>query len=205
MTHDAAVPMGDPRVSVSPDADDVKEALPGGLDVWVFVIGEMVIFAAYFGAYMIDRGRERDLFLHSQQLLGQGLGAFNTLVLLTSSLFVALSVHAARTADVGAASRWLALGGACGATFALVKSFEWYSKLRLGLTISTNRFFMHYYMMTGVHFVHVLLGLVILAILWRELHRTTAPRAEVMESGACYWHAIDLLWLVIFALLYLMR
>ncbi len=184
---------------------EAKRDLPGDADVWVFVIGEMAVFAAYFAAYMIDRGRNRELFLQSQRLLSPGLGVINTLVLLTSSLFVALSVEAARTPDLRRASRWLALGGACGAAFALIKSLEWYSKLRVGLTISTNAFFMHYYMMTGVHFFHVVLGLVILTILWRELHHTNAPRAWVVESGACYWHAIDLLWIVIFALLYLMR
>ena len=186
-------------------AREAKQELPGDADVWVFIIGEMVVFGAYFGAYMIDRGRNHELFLESQQLLSGGLGAINTLVLLTSSLFVASSVHAARTGDLGTASRCLALGGACGAAFALIKSFEWYSKLRLGVTISTNAFFMHYYMMTGVHFFHLVLGLVILTILWRELHHANAPRAWVMESGACYWHAIDLLWIIIFALLYLMR
>ena len=87
----------------------------------------------------------------------------------------------------------------------MIKSFEWYSKLRSGVTISTNAFFMHYYMMTGVHVFHVLIGLVILTILWRELHHANAPRAWVMESGATYWHMVDFLWIVIFALLYLMR
>ena len=165
----------------------------------------MVVFAAYFCAYVIERGRNRELFLQSQRLLDQRLGVVNTLVLLTSSLFVALSLHAARTADVRTASRWLALGGACGAAFVSIKSLEWYSKLADGITISTSRFFMHYYMMTGVHLFHVTLGLVILAVLWRELHRRHGPRAWLMESGACYWHTIDLLWLAIFALLYLMR
>src|SRR4030095_11486423 len=135
--------MGGPGISASRNAaPEVKEHLPGDPDVWVFVIGELVVFAAYFGAYMVDRGRNPELFLQSQQLLSQGLGVINTLVLLASSLFVALSVQAARTADVRTASRWLALGGACGAAFALIKCVEWYSKLRVGLTISTNAFFM---------------------------------------------------------------
>jgi len=197
---------GDLGISASRHAGrEAKRELPGDVDVWVFVIGEMVVFAAYFAAYVVDRGRNQELFLQSQQLLSPGLGVVNTLVLLTSSLFVALSVRATRTADARTASQCLALGGACGAAFALIKSFEWYSKLRVGLTISTNAFFMHYYMMTGVHFFHVVLGLVLLTILWREIHHTDAPRAWVIESGACYWHAIDLLWIVIFALLYLMR
>ena len=185
--------------------DEAREHLPGDPSVWVFVIGELFIFAAYFAAYMFDRGKHHELFLESQQLLSQGIGVINTLVLLTSSLFVALSVQATRTSDVAAASRWLALGGGCGAGFVLTKSFEWVAKLRSGVTISTNAFFMHYYMMTSVHFFHVLLGLVILAILWRELHGATAPRARLIESGASYWHAVDMLWIVIFVLLYLMR
>jgi nitric oxide reductase NorE protein len=206
MTHEAALPTGDLGTSASRHAaSGVTERVPGDPDVWVFVIGEMLIFAAYFGAYMVDRGRNHELFLQSQQLLSQGLGVINTLVLLASSLFVALSVHAARTADVGTASGWLALGGACGAAFVVIKCCEWYAKLSVGLTIATNPFFMHYYVMTGVHLFHLLLGLVILAILWRELHHTNAPRPQVMESGACYWHAIDLLWVVIFAVLYLIR
>jgi len=206
VTREAALPLGGACGSASRNAaTEVKEHLPGDPDVWVFVIGEMVVFAAYFGAYMFDRGRNHELFLQSQRLLSQRLGVINTLVLLASSLFVALSVHASRTADVGTASGWLALGGACGAAFASIKCFEWYAKLRAGLTIGTNAFFMHYYVMTGVHLFHLLLGLVILAILWRELHHTDAPRPRVMESGACYWHAIDLLWVVIFAVLYLIR
>lgn len=199
----AAPPIGERGIPGSRSV--AGEHLPGDPDVWVFVLGEMVVFAAYFGAYVLDRGRNHELFLQSQRLLNQGLGVANTLTLLASSLFVALSVQATRSADVRTASRWLALGGVCGVTFAYIKGVEWYSKLQAGLTIGTNAFFMHYYVMTGVHLFHLLLGLVILAILWRELHRPHAPRARLMESGACYWHTIDLLWVVIFALLYLMR
>jgi nitric oxide reductase NorE protein len=87
----------------------------------------------------------------------------------------------------------------------LIKCVEWYSKLKVGLTISTNAFFMHYYMMTGVHLFHMLLGLVIPGDRSGARCTRNAPRAHVLESGASYWHAIDLLWVVIFALLYLVR
>ena len=86
----------------------------------------------------------------------------------------------------------------------MFKSCEWYLKLSAGFTISSNAFFMHYYMMTGLHFFHVLLGLVILGILGREL-RSQTPRVAVLEVGATYWHMVDFLWIIIFALLYVMR
>jgi nitric oxide reductase NorE protein len=180
--------------------------LPGDVNIWVFVIGDMLIFSAYFAAYLFaDRIHNHPLFLESQQHLSQSLGVCNTLILLTSSLFVALGVHAARLNDSGAASRFLELAGACGVGFLLVKAYEWYSKLASGLTISTNAFFMHYYVMTGVHVVHVLIGLTFLVILWRELRGAPVPRMELIEAGGIYWHMVDFLWFLIFALLYLMR
>jgi nitric oxide reductase NorE protein len=133
------------------------------------------------------------------------MGFCNTLILLTSSLFVALGVHAARLRDIAVASRFLELAGACGVVFLCVKAFEWYSKLAHGLTISTNAFFMHYYVMTGVHVVHVLIGLTFLAIVWRELRGAPTPRMALVEAGGIYWHMVDFLWFLIFALLYLMR
>ena len=200
MSEPIAAPVCGPDLSISG-----KRHVPGDASVWVFVIGDMVIFTAYFGAYLSDRAHNHDLFLKSQQHLSQTVGVINTLMLLTSSLFVALSVQAARAADLRAASRFLTLGRACGAGFVLIKSYEWYLKLSAGVTISSNAFFMHYYMMTSVHFFHVLLGLVILWVLRRELHGPTAPRIQLLETGATYWHMVDFLWILIFAQVYLMR
>jgi nitric oxide reductase NorE protein len=184
---------------------DARRHLPGDSSVWLFAIGDMVIFSCYFAAFMFDRGQNHELFLQSQQQLSRSVGIINSLVLLTSSLFVALSVQAARAGNVKVASRLLLSGSACGVGFVLIKSFEWYLKLSSGLTISSNAFFMHYYMITSLHFFHVLLGLVILGIVGRELRGTTAPRVPFLEIGATYWHMVDFLWVIIFALVYLMR
>ncbi|MEY4510345.1 MAG: Cytochrome c oxidase subunit 3 [Pseudomonadota bacterium] len=194
-----------------------RRRLPGGVDIWVFVLGDMLIFSAYFAAYLFaDRMRQPALFVASQQQLSQNLGFCNTLILLTSSLFVALGVHAAGRGDTRIASRFIELGGACGVTFLFVKSYEWYAKLTSGLTISSNAFFMHYYVMTGVHVVHILIGLTFLVVLWRELRffarapdgalrHAATPRQTLIEAGGIYWHMVDFLWFLIFALLYLMR
>jgi nitric oxide reductase NorE protein len=179
--------------------------VPGDASVWAFVLGDMVIFACYFAAYLFDRGQNRELFLQAQQHLSQAIGVVNTLILLTSSLLVALSVQAARAKEIGVATRLLSLGGACGVGFIFLKAYEWYLKLSSGFTISSNAFFMHYYMMTGLHFFHVLLGLALLFMLRRELRRNKNPRIQFLEVGATYWHMVDFLWIIIFALVYLMR
>jgi len=180
--------------------------LPGGPDIWVFVLGDMLIFSCYFMAYVFQgRAKYAEVFAQSQPLLSQSLGILNTLLLLTSSLFVALCVAAARVGERRSARRFVELGGACGLGFLALKSFEWSGKLRAGLTIGTNPFFTHYYVMTGVHVLHVLIGLVFLLLIRRELSGPTPPRIRLLEAGGAYWHMVDFLWFLIFALLYLMR
>jgi nitric oxide reductase NorE protein len=186
-------------------AHDTGRRIPGSPSIWVFVIGEMVTFSCYFAVYMFDRGQHQDVFIQSQRYLSPNLAAVNTLVLLASSLFVALSLRATRAGDFGVAARFIGLGGICGAAFVASKGFEWYSKLVKGLTLGTNAFFMHYYMLTGVHLFHVLLGLVFLGILWHELSEGRPPRPRFVEVGGTYWHMVDFLWIIIFPLLYLMR
>jgi nitric oxide reductase NorE protein len=173
--------------------------------MWVFVLGDMVIFGAYFVIFMVERTQQRALFIQSQQHLSLDIGVVNTLVLLTSSWFVARGVQAARIPDRGRALRFTFCGGACGVVFMALKGYEWSSEIGRGFTLGSNDFCMFYYMLTGVHLFHVLLGLIILTIVGREFRRTGLRRVSVAETGATYWHMVDLLWIVIFALLYVMR
>ena len=179
--------------------------LPGDGHMWVMVLGDLVIFGAYFIIFMIYRAMSPQEFLESQQHLNLNIGALNTLVLLTSSWFVARSVSALRTGDHSRALRLTYLGGLCGVLFVVIKAYEWTAKIVQGYTMSTNQFFMFYYMLTGVHLFHVALGLLILGIVVRELRNPRRRRVSMAESGATYWHMVDLLWIVIFALLYVMR
>jgi nitric oxide reductase NorE protein len=173
--------------------------------MWFFVIGDLLIFGVYFVGYMYFRGQNHELFLASQARLNVDIGAVNTVVLLTSSLFVALGTAAARAGDTAAALRgfWVAL--AFGAAFPLLKMFEWIPEISAGLTPGKNLFFMYYYVMTGMHLCHVALGLVIMCFVIRNLKTSTTPKISFAETGATYWHMVDVLWLVLFALLYLMR
>lgn len=178
---------------------------PGQPAMWFFVIGDFWIFACYFACYAFDRGQNFEAFLLGQQTLSQGIGVFNTVLLLASSLFVAFSVQAARQNATAQAARFLLLGAGCGGVFLLVKAIEWYIKIRAGLPAGSEDYFIYYFMFTGLHFFHVSLGLVILALVFRELKMTRQPKIEFVESGAIYWHLVDLLWIIIFALLYLLR
>jgi nitric oxide reductase NorE protein len=184
---------------------DTRGHVPGEASMWFFVIGDLLIFAVYFVGYMYFRGQNHQLFLASQARLSVDIGAINTVVLLTSSLFVALGTAAARAGNIAAGLRGFWIGLAFGAAFPLLKMFEWIPEVTAGLTPGTNLFFMYYYVMTGMHLCHVALGLVILCFVIRNLKTSTTPKISFIETGATYWHMVDVLWLVLFALLYLMR
>ena len=179
--------------------------MPGDAAMWVMVLGDFVFFGAYFIIFMIHRSMAPDLYLQSQQHLNLTVGVVNTLVLLTSSWFVARSVQTARAGDHEGALRLTCLGGACGVLFIAIKAYEWSAKIGAGYTMPSNEFFLFYYMLTGVHLFHVGLGLLILGIVVRELRNPRKRRMSMVESGATYWHMVDLLWIVIFGLLYVMR
>lgn len=173
--------------------------------MWFFILGDLLIFGVYFVAYMAYRAQDPALFLESQRHLDPGIAVLNTLILLTSSLFVALGTESARDGKAAIARRLFVVAFALGALFPLLKLAEWLPKIDAGLTPGENLFFMYYYMMTGLHLCHVLLGLVILGFVVRNLRAASGVNVTFVETGAMYWHMVDLLWLVLFALFYLMR
>ncbi|WP_197380263.1 cytochrome c oxidase subunit 3 family protein [Mycolicibacterium mengxianglii] len=182
-----------------------RNHLPGDKNMWVFVLGDLVIFGAYFLIFMVYRSRERELFLESQQHLSLTVGVANTLVLLASSWFVATSVHASRGGQYRRAIGLTLLGGTCGVLFLAIKAYEWATKITAGYTFPSSDFFMFYYMLTGVHLFHIALGLVFLGVVVIELRNPAQRRVSMVETGATYWHMVDLLWIVIFALVYVAR
>ena len=179
--------------------------LPGDINIWVFVLADLFSFAFYFVVFMVYRIEHGSVFLDSQRHLSLTAGTINTLVLLASSRFVALAVQATRAGDLSRAMRLISLAGLCGIFFTVVKVFEWYDAVANGFTLPRNEFFMFYFALTGVHLFHVLLGLLVLALVLHELRDPSLRRPSMVEAGAIYWHMVDLVWVVLFALLYLMR
>ena len=181
--------------------------LPGEAGIWVFVLGDMIIFALFFAVFTYYRGENPALFMESQTKLNQNYAAINTIFLLTSSWFVVMAVHAAKQRLgqyvrplIGAA--WL-----CGLGFAVVKVIEYSEKISHGITLTTNDFFMYYYVFTGIHFMHLLIGMAVLTFLWFKTGNCEYNQGDIttIESGATFWHMVDLLWIVLFPLIYLMK
>jgi nitric oxide reductase NorE protein len=182
--------------------------VPGQPDMWAFVLFETLVFTGYFGFYLFYRSRSPELFLHSQAQLDLRIGVFNTLVLLLSSWSVARCVQSSRAGAYRAALRDVFITAAFAAVFLFFKVFEWFRLVRMGNGLDSNDFFTYYFFLTGIHFVHLLIGFVVLGVIVYQLRsqgRRERKVQENIETCATYWHTVDFLWVLIFALLYVVR
>jgi nitric oxide reductase NorE protein len=180
--------------------------VPGEAGIWIFVGGDLAVFTLFFVLIALGQREHPALFAHSRAALNLRLGLANTLLLLTGSWAVAGGVGHARRGRDRAARRCLLLGIACGLGFVANKAIEWSALIGAGTTPATNDFFSVYFVFTGIHLFHVLLGCAVLAIMARacEQSEPSPPRDRLIESGGVFWHLVDLLWIVLFALLYLL-
>ena len=180
---------------------------PGDLAIWIFILAELSVFAIFFAAYAFTRMGNPELFDTYQQTLDRRAALINTLALITSSYFVVRSVAAIRQDDSSGCVRWLLAALAMGLLFLVVKSAEYAHHLGQGINLSTNDFYMFYLSLTFFHFMHVILGMVILAAVALKARSGGYSAAEHtgVETGASYWHMVDLVWLILFPLVYVMR
>ena len=179
--------------------------LPGVEGIWVFLGVDSVIFLLLFGSFVSARHADPVLFETSRQALNRTLGGLDTLILLTSSWQVALGIKALRHDELDRAPRFLLGGWLLGLAFMVSKSVEYGEKLVSGITPGTNLFYSWYFILTGVHLLHVIGGTTALVLVWSRARRYGSGARLVPESVASFWHLVDLLWIMIFPLLYLMR
>jgi len=190
---------------VSKHSEKSEAYVPGQPDMWAFVLFESFLFTGYFLVYMVCRTQSPELFLRSQAELDLRIGTFNTLVLLTSSWTMARCVKAAREGSFPSASTNAFLTMLFGFVFLVSKVSEWAQEIRKGFGFSSNEFFSFYYFLTAIHFLHLLIGFVVLGVVVHQLSSPARRSQELIETGATYWHTIDFLWVIIFSLLYVMR
>ena len=126
-------------------------------------------------------------------------------MLLASSWSIARCVNRARVGDYNAALRNVFLTFLLGVIFSASKLYEWSIEMHQGMCCGTNDFFTFYYFITGIHLLHVLMGYVVLGVVVYQLWSPARRSQEIIETGATYWHMVDFLWVIIFALLYVMR
>ena len=181
--------------------------LEGDLAVWLIILAELLAFAIFFLSYAFARTTDVALFNASQRTLDLNFGGINTALLITGSWCVVRAIQAVRQDDSRRGARWLVLALLCGSGFVVIKLMEYSAKWAAGLDLSTNTFYMFYFLLTGFHFFHVLAAMVFLAIL---LIKTLQGRYgshdhHALETGGAFWHMVDLLWIVLFPLIYVMR
>jgi len=179
---------------------------PGGILVWFLIILEVFTFlgaALIFVAYRKDMLEE---FTLSKAMLNPIVGTINTIILITSGYFMAISVNKLKEDDNKKSALFMLVGLLLGLAFLIVKGMEFYHKIELGIGFSYNTFFTFYWLMTGFHFVHVLFGVGLLAYMYFAVKKGSYNSKELfdVEASATYWHMCDLIWILIFPVLYLL-
>lgn len=192
-------------------ADTLKNkhgrTLPGDFAMWCFILAELLVFGIFFISYAITRSHHVELFNQSQLQLDRTSGFINTLLLVSSSYFVVRAIAALQHDKGKTAAKWLIAAMACGGCFIVLKFIEFAGKYDAGISMSTNAFYMFYLFLAFFHFMHVILGMIILAAIaitaWQGGY--SAVHHEGAETGAAYWHMVDLVWIILFPLIYVLH
>ena len=181
--------------------------VPGNGAIWVGILSELTEFAIFFVAYFIAKVHYPQAFAEGTQQLNAAAGIANTLVLLSSSYFMAKAIAAIRQDRVKACENWLWLALLMAVAYLLIKTWEFHWNDLNNIHTNTSEFFTVYYYMTFNHFLHV--GWAGCAILYMVIRTRSgaysADKHENLEALAVYWHMIDLMWILIFPLLYVLR
>lgn len=175
---------------------------PGGILMWLIIFLELITFGIALIALVINSKENPDLFHQSRLILNPSFGAINTVFLLTSGFFMATTVHQFKLNNVKKSSFYLKLTMLGGFMFLILKSVEYFIKLKEGFSIDYNSFFTFYWLLTGFHVIHVMVGLTILFVINKSLKKGKLS-VEDIEASAAFWHMCDLIWLLLFPILYL--
>ena len=192
-----------------------RDDIGAKLGMWVFIFTEILLFGGLFLVYAIMRSSYSTEFHQAAHHLNAFIGSINTVVLLVSSATVAMSITAVQKGDKKLAVILLFITLLCAAVFMVNKYFEWGHKIHIGLypgsdlmlTLSHGQvmFFSLYFFMTGLHMFHLVVGGIILTIAMLKVQSgaINSDRYVLLENGGLYWHLVDLIWIFLFPLLYL--
>lgn len=201
--------------------DGAQEASSAKLGMWLFLVTEVLLFSGLFVAYTIIKALNPEMWAEASKTLDVTLGTVNTIVLITSSLTVALATRAAQTNQNGEKNKQivglLVFTPACAAAFLVVKYFEYSHKFHVGTLPgpyysydgiaepNAHLFYGVYFLMTGLHGIHVVIGMIVLT--WVTIRAAKGHFYKdyytPVELGGLYWHLVDLIWIYLFPLLYL--
>lgn len=178
--------------------------LPGDVAWWLFLGAEFVTLCIFFGLFAVMRTSNSEAFRQAQAQLNPTPAFINALILITSGYFAARGVHAMQNQTNRIGARWFHGAAALGIVFLVIKSWEYWIKLEQGISLSTSTFYFFYFFLTGFHYLHVWLGV---GFLFWVAHRCRRGHSSELqrhsESCAAFWHMLDLVWIILFPLLYL--
>lgn len=185
--------------------DPAVEYSSSKLGMWLFLGTEILLFGGLFAAYAIFRAKYPEMFMEQHLELNKKLGAINTCILIFSSLTMAMGVSAIQRGKQKVTAILILITILCGLAFGVVKYFEYSAKFHHHIYPDTSIFFSLYFMMTGLHMLHVFVGLLILVTLLvlTMKGKFNAKYSTPIEVGGLYWHLVDLIWIYLFPLLYL--
>lgn len=196
-----------------PKANDIAQIPQGRLGMWILIAGELVIFGGLIAAYLLYRFRFPEWGEQAAHT-STPLGALNTFILLTSSFTVVLAHNAALRKKIGTMAIWMSTTILLGGCFLIVKTIEYTTEISHGFTLTSptllekgnnvgSLFWTFYYLMTGLHALHVVVGMTVMlvvtlrAIKGKDMHR--------IEIAGLYWHMVDIIWVFLFPLLYIAK
>ncbi|SEN25514.1 nitric oxide reductase NorE protein [Pseudomonas sp. ok272] len=194
-------------MSTSAESRDVSRGhLPGDLAMWFFILAELSVFAVLILAFTVTQALKPQLFAESRLLLNSATGLAMTLSLLTAGLFAALGQEQVRHSRPRHGAIFLLTALLAASLYVVLKVTEYRHLLASGLGMEHNTFFTLYWILTGFHFLHVLLGMFILGWLAERCRRGlyNADNRSGFECGVLYWHMVDLIWVVLFPLVYVL-
>jgi len=185
------------------------------IGMWLFLYTEIILFGGLFVLYAVYFHNYPAAFAENGKELNRVIGAFNTIILLISSFTVAASITAIRQQAKKCCLLLLATSFLCGILFLINKYYEWGHKFAIGIYPDSpllnsgppgkNIFFGLYYVITGLHGLHVVIGMTLLGISFLLVcqDKITAQRFAMLENSGLYWHLVDLIWIFVFPLFYL--
>jgi len=177
---------------------------PGGILLWIIIFLELITFGMAVVTFIMSANKEPEIFNSSRLQLNTTIGSINTIILIVSGYYMASAVKQYKALNMKKFFLLLKLTMLGGVLFMLFKGIEYYFKIESDLLIDTNTFFTFYWLLTLFHLVHVIVGLVILIVLYRNVKRQDSEKMlDDVEASAAFWHMCDLIWLLIFPIVYL--
>lgn len=201
------MPLESQLLTASSNEHFANSKIPGSMAVWVFIYAELFEFGLFFIGFLVAKIYYPHEFYQGPSQLSTTTGLLNTLVLLTSSFFVVRAIKAIKRGDQRRTVMWLCLTIIAGLSYCAIKTWEYNLNDSIGVTPRTNYYFASYYYITFNHLLHVLIGTCTIAFvaILTALGFYTKDSHEGLESAASYWHMIDLVWILIFPLIYVLR